>query len=141
MGLIFVSTGLAFLNFIIKHKTSFARIVIIILILFIGSIFVWQIRIPVERIHILEYACLGWFAIRDLIYKNKKFRAIVSACMFSIFIGLLDELFQAILPYRHFDLRDISFNSLGSIYGVILYLLSIDYRSIINQEKESLFTN
>jgi VanZ family protein len=88
-----------------------------------GSIFVWQMKIPIERIHILEYGILGWFAGRDLVGKEKKIWGILLALIFVGLIGVLDEVFQAILPYRYFDLRDVGFNELGGVWGVVMYLL------------------
>ena len=80
-------------------------------------------KIPVEQIHIFEYAVLGWFATRDLIKVNKKIKGIILACLFTIIVGILDEAFQAVLPYRYYEIRDIVFNILGGTWGIILYLL------------------
>ena len=71
----------------------------------------------------MEYGVLGWLAGKDLISKQKMLRGIILTCIFIAFIGILDEGFQAILPYRVFDLRDIGFNILGGVWGTVLYLL------------------
>jgi len=84
----------------------------------------WQIKIPEEKIHLLEFAVLGWFASRDLIATNKKTKGIILALLFTITIGILDEVFQGILPYRYFQWCDIGFNSAGGLWGIGLYLLS-----------------
>ena len=123
IGLILIVCGLAFLVFTIRNNLSCLKTPAIILVLIVGLVLTWQMKIMEERIHILEYGLLGWFAGRDLIRTEKKIKGIILACIFSIFIGVFDEAFQAILPYRVFELRDIRFNSLGGIWGVILYLL------------------
>lgn len=121
----FVIFALSFLiSLAIKKRTIFLNILLFGIVLTIGMVLAWQIKIPEEKIHILEYAILGWFAGRDLIKTNKKIKGAILACIFCTIVGILDEIFQAILPYRVYDLRDIVFNSLGGAWGVILYLLS-----------------
>jgi glycopeptide antibiotics resistance protein len=124
IGLILAGAGLAFFIFTIRHNPGLIKGTGIILLLITGLVLAWQIRIPVERIHILEYGVLGWFAGRDLIRKDTKVRGIILASIFTVIIGTFDELFQLILPYRFFDLRDIGFNTLGGAWGIVLYLLS-----------------
>lgn len=117
---------LLFLIFVIRRKPRFINLSMIIMMLIIGVIVVWRIKIPEEKIHILEYAVLGWFAGRDLIKtssKIRKLRGLILACAVCIAVGILDEAFQKILPNRYFDLRDIALNSLGGALGVISYLL------------------
>jgi len=122
IGLILLTGGISCLIWTLKTKPSLIRTLGIITILAVGLFLAWQIKIVVERIHILEYGVLGWFVSRDL--RSKKFRGIILACLFTTIVGIIDEGFQAVLPYRFFDLRDILFNSLGGIWGIFLYLLS-----------------
>jgi VanZ family protein len=124
VGLATLAFGLIFIIFILKNKPNIIKVSILLLVLLVGLAFSWRMKIPQERIHILEYGLLGWLAGRDMIGKDKKTKRIILACLFSISIGLLDEGFQKILPYRIFDVRDIRINVLSGIWGVILYLLS-----------------
>lgn len=124
LGLILIISGLAFLIFVIRNSSNWIKTSLLTIVLIIGLALAWQIKIPEEKIHILEYAVLGWFVGRDLINANKKAKGAILACVFGIVVGILDETFQAILPYRVYGLRDIVFNSLGTTWGVILYLLS-----------------
>lgn len=124
VGIIIVVTGLSVFIFIIKGRPKFIRILLFAMALIIGIVLTWRIKIPVEKIHILEYAALGWIAGRDLIKENKKIKGILLAYAICMAVGVVDELFQKLLPYRYCDLRDVLFNSLGSSWGVILYLLS-----------------
>ena len=125
MAVLLVVPALAFLISLIRNRRGVIKITVIMAILIIGLALTWQIKLPQERIHLLEYVVLGWFAARDFIRTagKKKIKAVVLACLVSFIAGVLDEGFQAILPYRVFDLRDIGFNSLGGIWGVILYML------------------
>jgi len=124
LGAIFVISALSFLIFIIRKSPSFIKIIIFITVLTIGIVLAWQIKISIEKIHILEYGILGWFAGRDLIKTNKKIKGVILACIFCTIVGILDEIFQAILPYRVYEIRDIMLNTLGGTWGLILYLLS-----------------
>ena len=123
-GLIFIILGLAFLFSRIKGSSLNAKTFMFSVMLIAGIVLAYQMKIPEERIHILEYGILGWLAGRDLIKTGSKLKGIISACLFTIFIGYLDEMFQKVLPYRVFDVRDIVFNGLGGLWGVCLYILS-----------------
>ncbi len=122
LGAIFVISALSFLIFIIRKGSNFTKIIAFIAVLTIGIVLAWQIKIAIEKIHILEYGILGWFAGRDLIKTNKKIKGAILACIFCTIVGILDEIFQAILPYRVYEIRDIMLNTLGGAWGLILYL-------------------
>jgi VanZ family protein len=77
----------------------------------------------IERVHILDYAVLGWLTGRDLLKKTRPI-SIVAALIFCSTVGILDELFQLCLPYRVCDWRDMVFNSLGASLGIILWLIN-----------------
>lgn len=81
-------------------------------------------KIPVEKIHILEYGFLGWLATRDLVIGAKKVKGVIFAFIFCAIIGALDEGFQAILPYRYCEFRDFTLNCFGGILGIISYFLA-----------------
>jgi len=107
----------------LRNRPNFRTIIATFLVLVAGLVVIWQIKIPVEKIHILEYGMLSWLATRDFIKINNRLKAIISVSLFSFIVGCLDEGFQALLPYRYFDMRDILFNTLGGVWGMVLYLL------------------
>ena len=112
-------------SYIIKKRVSVIKISALALLLITGLVLSWQMNGPIEeKVHILEYAVLGWLATKDLIRVNKKITGIVLACLFCVTVGISDEAFQAILPYRVFDIRDIVLNSLATLWGILIYLLS-----------------
>jgi len=115
--------GLFFLIYVIRNSSQLVKVLMFVVVWGIGLVLTWQIKIPQERVHILEYAVLGWLSVKDLNRKNKKIKASFLACIYCVIVGILDELFQAILPYRFFDWRDIIFNGAGGGWGVVLYLL------------------
>ena len=122
VGIAFVIFVLSFLNFIIKKRAKFLNILLFGIVLIAGAVVSWQIKITEEKIHILEYGILGWFAARDLMKANTKIKGSLLACLVCVMVGVLDEVFQAVLPYRYFELRDIGLNGLGGIWGITLHL-------------------
>lgn len=118
VGVIFL---VSFLILIIRKHPSFLKLLISIAVLIVGMWFCWQLRIPEEKIHLLEFAVLGWLASRDLIKPDRKVKGIIFALVFIFAIGILDEVFQGVLPYRYFQWCDIGFNSAGGLWGIILY--------------------
>lgn len=120
-GIVFL---LSFLILIIRKGPSFLKLLIFIIVLIAGVWLAWQLKIPEEKIHILEFAVLGWLASRDLVKPGRKIKGIIFALAFTFTVGILDEVFQGILPYRYFQWCDIGFNWVGGLWGVGLYLLS-----------------
>ncbi len=114
---------ISFLILTIRKRPGFLKFSISIAVLIIGIWLTWQLKIPEEKIHLLEFAVLGWLAGRDSIKADKKAKGIAFALAFTLMVGILDEVFQGILPYRYFQWSDIAFNSAGGLWGIILYLL------------------
>ncbi|MCM8774465.1 MAG: VanZ family protein [Candidatus Omnitrophica bacterium] len=123
--LILVGAGFVFMIITIRNYPGLWRTVAIGVVLCVGLIFVWQMKITVEKIHILEYGILGWLAGRDLLGKEKRMVKVIPTIIFIGLVSILDELYQAVLPYRYFDFRDIWFNGLGGTLGIVLYSLGI----------------
>jgi len=76
---------------------------------------------PEERIHVLEYAILGWsarFLVRDA--ASSRLEALGVPLLFGFLIGGCDELLQFYLPERVGDLRDVAFNLAGTTWGIAL---------------------
>jgi VanZ family protein len=76
-----------------------------------------------EKTHILEYGILAWMALRDL-DKNKKgvLKSAILAFIFAALVGVVDEAFQKLLPWRVFEVRDMLTNALSAALGIAVYL-------------------
>lgn len=121
---ILLISGLGGLVFIFKKVSGFIKRLTVVILLTIGSFLLfYYIKIPEEKMHILEYAFLGWLAAKDLVKREKAGKRIILALLFCAAVGILDELFQAILPYRFFQTKDIAYNWIGGAGGITLYLL------------------
>lgn len=121
-GIIFL-IGLVFLFFVIRKAPTRIRLFLLLAMFGAAIILLARMKLAIERIHIIEYGLLGYLAARDLLKAKRTLSGVIIACLFACSIGIIDELFQAILPYRYYDTRDIMFNSLGGLWGVGLFLL------------------
>ncbi|NQU94849.1 MAG: VanZ family protein [Candidatus Omnitrophica bacterium] len=77
-----------------------------------------------ERLHVIEYGLLGYLALRD--FSGKGLRGTISDCikpalLFVLWVSMLDEGFQWILPYRTGDIRDVITNMASGFLGVIQF--------------------
>lgn len=114
--------GSFFLHFLVNKNLGSKKLIVIFFVLFLGMFLIWKIKIFAERVHILEYGVLGYLAARDERVSKFNIKG-VYALLFTACVGGVDELFQGILPYRYFDVRDIVFNCLGAAWGIIIYIL------------------
>jgi len=115
--------ALAFIIYIIKQCPQRIRCLFIIILVIGGFVLTSLIHIPEEKIHIIEFALLGWFAMSDFSKNNTPFQSIVLSIIICSLFGIFDEIVQGILPYRYFDVRDIVFNIAGGIWGTIVYYI------------------
>lgn len=76
--------------------------------------------------HVLEYAILGFFSTRALLFQqNSKIRknAIWLALVFGSLYGISDEIHQAFVPGRSADFWDIVADILGVTLVAVFYFL------------------
>ena len=120
---ILIQAGAVFFIVEARRLRNFLRILVMAGLLAVAFFLMWKIELPQVRMHILMYAIVGWFAVRDTTKKALTFRAIFAAWLFASCAGVLEEAFQKLLPYRYFDIQDIVFNVVGASLGVGLFLL------------------
>ncbi|MEW6557359.1 MAG: VanZ family protein [Elusimicrobiota bacterium] len=120
--LVFAVVGVLFVGYLIKASIPKTNLFIIIVLLLSGLVCSQFIKIVEERIHILEYGLLGWLAVCDVVDKQRH-KTFLYAGGFVFLVGMLDEGFQYILPNRVCDIRDVVFNTIGGLWGIILRIL------------------
>lgn len=121
--LLFFSAAISLAIFIFRSRGGFLKILGSLVVLCAAFIFLYRLKIFVEKIHVLEYGFLGWLAMGDL---NKGRRPVINvllAFLFVLTVGALDEGFQKFLPYRVAETRDIATNIISGIFGIALFLL------------------
>ncbi len=120
---IFLAGG--FLIFISSRlwKLPLRNIIFTVLIFLAGLVYSFTLHLPEERIHLVQFGLLGLLACPSLKgHDSGKWRWLWKPLVLASLIGAGDEFFQWFLPDRFFDLRDILFNALGGIWGILLYL-------------------
>jgi hypothetical protein len=154
INLILAGLGVAlFVSLIRRQAPSIRRGVFLVSAGIVLAFMVSRIELVEERVHLLQYAGLGYLASRavrplrserqrsepshipDHLPEMGNRSALLNALGLGgpfflkgkgvavgiiLFIGVGDEIIQWFLPSRVFDLRDILFNILGGIMGILL---------------------
>ena len=88
-----------------------------------GAVLVRAFATPEERTHLFEYGLLSVLVYRALLEGVRNGRRIAAPGLITILcvglIGWLDEVIQAFLPGRTYDLRDVAFNALAATMAVL----------------------
>ena len=118
------SMVISYMLFMLRVRRSTIKVFMCIVLL--GSM-LWgmrYIKIPIEKIHLIEYGVLGWLSARDIRRFRKRWWTVAFAYGFCLMVAIIDELFQKILPYRFFDFRDIVLNGIGAFSGICAWWLN-----------------
>jgi len=86
------------------------------LILF-GMIGALILDLPEERLHVVKFGFLGFLVIAPPISTNPYW------ILFCVFVAVMDEGIQALLPYRVGDIRDIVINIISLAWGCSVSLI------------------
>lgn len=76
---------------------------------------IWYLRVPEERFHLLQYGLVSFFiafALPDKISGLRRHLAVIALVWF---VGIGDELIQALRPNRVGDLRDVFINGYAAV--------------------------
>jgi hypothetical protein len=73
---------------------------------------------PGNKVHLLEYGLLGYLVCNAARVPG---RGTLAAVVFLVAAGTCDELIQAVLPNRYFDLKDITGNIIGAGLGSLAW--------------------
>jgi hypothetical protein len=123
--IIFMILGLIAMYFMILRKDiKIPKLAAIAALTVFAYIYIRNLTIVAEKIHVIEYAVFGWLVCRDLTKGGYLSKGIVAACILCLLVGSIDEAFQAALPYRVFDWLDIRHNLFGGVEGVAICLLA-----------------
>jgi len=120
---LFLGGGVLFIYLSRLWKLPRTNIFFAAIILLAGVGFSFSLPLPEERIHLVQFGLLGLLACPSLKGRNQNgWIRLWSPLLFIFLVGTADEVLQWFLPDRFFDLRDILFNTLGGIWGILLYL-------------------
>ncbi|MDP3153648.1 MAG: VanZ family protein [Archangium sp.] len=115
--------ALAVIVFLVRHpslrtpRTLFATLGVALVY---GAV-IFPMSSPEEKLHFLEYGAVGvlaFFAAKPGWSTSRRF---LFAVLFTLAAGWLDEGIQALLPTRHYDLRDVGFNALAGVMALTAF--------------------
>ncbi|MEP5568807.1 MAG: VanZ family protein [Halioglobus sp.] len=76
----------------------------------------FNLSIPEERVHFLQYGLLGVMVTATA--RDESITLVAKLAVFAILVGVIDEAIQWCLPNRVGDLRDVAFNTVAAILGI-----------------------
>lgn len=85
--------------------------------------FIFQLtKYPEEAVHFVEYGVLAYFFFRALSYKVNDWTIYITVILSVTLVGTFDEFVQWLVPQRHWDYRDIGFNTFsGAIFVLVVW--------------------
>jgi VanZ family protein len=92
-----------------------------------------SLRLPEERVHLVEYGLLGWMLAWALAGGGGWPRTLAGVALVWG-IGWGDEIIQGILPNRVYDVRDILLNGFSGMAGLIVFETGRAKGSMIRSE-------
>ncbi len=111
-----------FLFLVRKNRVSPSRLLMAALSFAGIVLFLKGMRVPEERVHIFQYGLLGFLVATAC--RERGWKQAVGAALLVVFlVSGADELFQAFLPDRVGDIRDVGFGCLGGGWGAFLSAL------------------
>ncbi len=119
--LFFVATGLAVLLYVFIFKLRVKNVSQYIWLFICTGLYVYFViqlkRHPEEAIHFIEYGLLSYFLFKALSRRIHDQTIYLTAVLFVLFIGVIDEFLQWLTPDRYWDFRDVRLNALaGGIF-------------------------
>ncbi len=120
---LFCLTCIFFLiTYLIKKKYALKKYILLFITFILSFILISSLEIFAEKVHVIIYGLLGFLAIKDTKASlGGTLTPLIWAFCFTTLVNISDELFQAILPYRVGEVRDIFINTMCIILGFLYY--------------------
>jgi hypothetical protein len=74
---------------------------------------------PEEKVHFIEYGVVALLAEGSTPKAWSQRKKYIAAALFVFAAGWIDELIQALLPSRYYDLRDVAFNATAGVIALL----------------------
>jgi hypothetical protein len=114
----FIFINLVFLR--LKKHTRLLGPAIMVLVFVIFYAIIKGLKLPAERMHVLEYGLLAAIIFYALKKEQNAWLIYTKILFIGAAVGLFDEVIQYFLPNRVFDLRDIAVNALSVLLGAVI---------------------
>lgn len=122
VNVLFAITG-AYLVFALIFKYKVTSLACYIWLACLGCIYVYllsAIKIPIERIHLLEYGLLSFFAYMAFRESFGKLKSYLFSFILTAILGWIDEGIQALVPGRYYDIKDVGLNALSGLLALFV---------------------
>lgn len=106
--------------FIVQVRLQGQAYVTFALVSLFGFLLMRNLHSLEEKIHFLEYALLALLFFKALKFHYRDARRYLFAILLAAGVGVLDELWQGILPNRVYDPWDIYYNTAGGVLGTLM---------------------
>mgnify|MGYP005838023557 CR=1 FL=1 len=92
------------------------------------------ITIPVEQIHFIEYAVVGFLTYNALRLRLNGWSLIASSLLLTYFFGMVDECIQGNLANRVGEQRDMYWNGLAGLMGVTVVASGLKLKGTLHAD-------
>ena len=99
------------------------------------GIIAMNLKLPEERIHLVEYGVLSFFVYRALRFDFSGFALFALTFLMVSGFGFFDEVIQGILPNRYFGWRDVLLNAAGGFIGIGLIAFVFPNQELCNHRE------
>lgn len=105
-------------------RKRFLRWPLILIFIPLGIITIWalnHIKLPIERVHVVEYGVLSMLLFPICERHTHVFIAIAQSLFLASLAGYIDECIQYFLPNRFFTWEDVYLNAVGALTGLVYF--------------------
>jgi hypothetical protein len=106
--------------FDVRLSDRIAFIALVLLAGITGSL-ILGLSVAEERIHFAQYGLMALLARSALAWRRPPLQQYVGAIVIASAAGWVDELIQAALPDRVYDLRDVAINAVAALLAIAAY--------------------
>lgn len=117
--------GLFIIFYLIAKQKAIRNFIWLLILAAAYSFGLSKLKLPIERIHFVEYGLLAALVFRALRHHIRGNAIYVWSGVAVFCLGLLDEGVQYILPTRVYDTRDVIVNGIAGILGLLLIRLCL----------------
>lgn len=104
-----------------QRRLDWRNRAIFLCLIFCYGCALYVIKIPEERIHLIEYGILAILIFRALRPDLSGYKAIGLAFILTSLLGWGDEGIQYLLPNRYYQTQDVLLNSLSGLMGLLIF--------------------
>jgi len=115
--------GLFVIFYLASNRKGIRSFIWLVILASAYAIGLSRLKLPIERIHFIEYSLLSILLFRVLRHNIRDKSIYIWTALAVFCLGLLDEGIQHVLPNRVYNTRDVIVNGVAGILGLLLISL------------------